>query len=259
MKKSSLFLMSISVAALLSLSACGTAPTDQEPLSPSATRPAAVSSGVSTPAPTAPQTVAEAPPNAREQFGDRRESLSTTERIFNNNKNDGFSAARYAKSLREAGNVSKAESILSGFAKKADQPTLVYTEMAALKLEQTKFAEAENFAHQAIKIAEANYRAWHILGISLDSQTKHAEAETAFNKAIELWQGDKVPAMNNLALNLAAQGYTDRALDILYKAREKDPNRKEIERNIRIIRTLNEPADKEFPRKPPPPQMKPAA
>lgn len=49
--------------------------------------------------------------------------------------------------------------------------------------------------------------------------------------------------MNNLALNLAAQGYTDKALTMLYDAQKMDPNRVEIERNIRIIRTLNEPPE----------------
>jgi Flp pilus assembly protein TadD len=57
-----------------------------------------------------------------------------------------------------------------------------------------------------------------------------------------MWKGDPVPVMNNLALNLAAQGETDKALEMLYAAKKKDPDRIEIERNIRIIRTLNEPA-----------------
>ena len=104
------------------------------------------------------------------------------------------------------------------------------------------FAGSETAARKAIKADNNNYRAWHILGIALDAEQKHPEAQTAFEKALSMWKGDAVPVMNNLALNLAAQGQTDKALEMLYAAKKKDPSRVEIERNIRIIRTLNEPA-----------------
>lgn len=177
-----------------------------------------------------------------ELYGDRRESLSTTASIYKRNPKDEFAAARYAKSLRESGDLKKAESILSPFLKGKSPATLTYTEMGAMELETGDFKSAEAYARKAIKADNGNYRAWHVLGISLDAQQDHPEAETAFRKALELWQGDSIPVMNNLALNLAAQGYTDKALNLLYSAKEKDPGRVEIERNIRIIRTLNEPS-----------------
>ena len=177
-------------------------------------------------------------------YGERRESLSSIESLYGAHSNDPIIAARYAKALRESGNLKKAEQILAPLVKQKNVPTLVYAETAALQLENGKFLSAENSARRAIKVDENNYRAWHILGIALDAQEKHPAAESALRKALEIWKGDDdVPVMNNLALNLAAQGYTDKALDILYNAKAKDPSRKEIERNIRIIRTLNEPAD----------------
>lgn len=177
-------------------------------------------------------------------YGERRESLSSIESLYTAHSNDPIIAARYAKALRESGNLKKAEQILTPLLKQKNVPTLVYAEAAALQLENGKFVSAENSARRAIKTDANNYRAWHILGIALDAQEKHPAAESALRKALEIWKGDDdVPVMNNLALNLAAQGYTDKALDMLYKAKAKDPSRKEIERNIRIIRTLNEPAD----------------
>ena len=46
--------------------------------------------------------------------------------------------------------------------------------------------------------------------------------------------------MNNLALNLATQGFVDEAIEILERAQKISPDRIELERNLRIIRTLNE-------------------
>ncbi len=177
-----------------------------------------------------------------ELFGDRRENLNFTAGLYKRNPKDEFAAGRYAKALRESGDLKKAETILTPFLKGKSPATLTFTEMGALELETGDFKSAESYARKAIKADDGNYRAWHVLGISLDAQQKHPEAETAFRKALELWKGDSIPVMNNLALNLAAQGYTDKALNLLYSAKEKDPTRVEIERNIRIIRTLNEPS-----------------
>lgn len=177
-------------------------------------------------------------------YGERRENLSSMQDLYAAHSSDPLISARYAKALRESGDLEKAEEILAPLLKQKNVSTLAYTETAAVQLEKGRFTPAENAARRAIKADDNNYRAWHILGIALDAQEKHPAAESALRKALELWQGDDdIPVMNNLALNLAAQGYTDKALDMLYKAKAKDPGRKEIERNIRIIRTLNEPAD----------------
>lgn len=182
-------------------------------------------------------------PNQASLYGEKRESYSVVERQYNANPDDEIIASRYAKVLRESGDIKKAKLVLDKVTRDKDAPSLAYTELAALNLETGNFTASETAARKAIKLDNNNYRAWHILGISLDAQQKHPEAQTAFEKALELWKGDAVPVMNNLALNLAAQGYTDKALEMLYAAKKKDPSRVEIERNIRIIRTLNEPAD----------------
>jgi len=68
----------------------------------------------------------------------------------------------------------------------------------------------------------------------------HEEAERAFRKALDLWEGDPTSIMNNLALNLASQGHLDEAAEILQKARDVSPNRTEIERNLRIVTALQQ-------------------
>ena len=87
---------------------------------------------------------------------------------------------------------------------------------------------------------DKSYTAYHMLGIALDAQGEHQPAEDAFRKGLEFWQGDPAPILNNLGLNLAAQGFLDEAAEVLRKALATSPNREEIERNLRIVSALRE-------------------
>lgn len=189
--------------------------------------------------------------NADVLYGETRDNLITIETMYNRNKNDALNAARYGKALREAGSMKQAKSVLLPFVDSKEAGTLVNSELSSIYMGEADFSRAESSARKAIKQDGANYRAWRNLGNALDAQEKYVEGETAFRHSMEIWGGDdKVPVMNNLALNLAAQGYTDQALTLLYEAKKLSPDRIEIERNIRIIRTLSEPPEFGKPKKP---------
>lgn len=182
--------------------------------------------------------------NAEILYGEKHDKLSVIKALHEKTPDDAMIAARYGKALREAGQFKSAKSILLPLANNSEVATLANTELSAVYLSQAEFGKAESAARKAIKADNRNYRAWRNLGNALDAQEEYKEGEEAFRKALDLWADeDKVPVMNNLALNLAAQGYTDKALTMLYDAQKMDPNRVEIERNIRIIRTLNEPPE----------------
>jgi Flp pilus assembly protein TadD len=91
------------------------------------------------------------------------------------------------------------------------------------------------------------------MGTALDAQGRHQDAEVAFREGVDNWQGDPAPILNNLALNLASQGRLEQSLEILRKAKKISPHRIEIERNLRIISTLQETAGPT----PPAPRIKP--
>lgn len=189
--------------------------------------------------------------NADILYGENRDNLSTIESKYLKNTSDALIAARYGKALREAGKAKEARTILFPLSDNKVVGTLVNAELSALYMSEGNFNRAEFAARKAIKQDAANYRAWRNLGNALDAQEKYVEGETAFRRSMEIWTGDdKVPVMNNLALNLAAQGYTDRALTLLYEAQKLSPDRIEIERNIRIIRTLSEPPMFAKPKRP---------
>lgn len=220
----------LSLTALLmmtaSLTACGSKTPDAD------------ISGKNTPAVMLPKQAS----NADILYGENRDNLITIEAMYQRNKSDPMNAARYGKALREAGQMKQAKAVLLPVSDNKDVGTLVNTELSAIYLADGDFSKSEAAARKAVKQDGANYRAWRNLGNALDAQEKYVEGETTFRRSMEIWTGeDKVPVMNNLALNLAAQGYTDQALTLLYQAKKMDPNRVEIERNIRIIRTLSEP------------------
>lgn len=230
-------LLTLAVSSLALLTACGTSGTTAEKTQEFTRQQSIVPSTITNVS--EPDVVVD----RDDIYGANRESVSSAKRAYDKNPNDSFVAARYAKALRESGDLNTAETIIRGALSSSTPSTLAYTEMGALQLEKGNVKDAENFARKATNVDAKNFRAWHVLAIALDAQEKHPEAETAFRKALSIWQGDTVPVMNNLALNLAAQGYTDQALQLLNKIKEKAPNRTDIERNIRIIRTLNEPSD----------------
>ena len=167
-------------------------------------------------------------------------SLSYLERAYKKSPTDVNVAVEFSSALRGAEKFDQAELILAPFAKEDPPSSAAASEYAAIKLAQGEYEAAEKHAQNAILSDDANYKAYHRLGIALDAQGDHAPAERAYRKGLDLWQGDPTTIMNNLALNLATQGYLDESAEILRKAQAVAPNRTEIERNLRIVTALQQ-------------------
>ena len=169
-------------------------------------------------------------------------SLSAAERAYKKNPDDDLAATDYARALRENGSVDQAIMLLKPLADRKDALSYTLSEYAAALLAKGDSKGAEQYAQKAVLKDDTNFRAYHNLGLALETQGMHPEAERAFRKGLELWQGDPTSIMNNLALNLSAQGYLDEAIEILRKAQSVAPDRIEIERNLRIVTALQQAA-----------------
>jgi len=176
---------------------------------------------------------------ARGEIGN---SLMIKEKMYKRNSTDPQAALQYAHSLREADYLNRAALVLSPFAHLDDSAPGVKTEFSAIQLELGHYDTGEEFAQQAIIQDPTDYKAFHYLGIALDAKGLHQEAERSFRKGLDNWGEDQdpTPIMNNLALNLASQGFLDEASEILQKAAAVAPWRIEVERNLRIINALRE-------------------
>jgi Flp pilus assembly protein TadD len=179
---------------------------------------------------------------AKAAAGQETKPLTVAERAYKKTPKDELSATDYARALRENGDLDKAAMILAPFAEAKKPLSYTLSEYAAVYLAQGDSQKAEEWAKKAVLKDETNFRAFHNLGLALETQAKHEEAERAFRKGLELWQGNPTTIMNNLALNLAAQGYVDESIDILRKAQAVSPDRVEIERNLRIVTALQQAA-----------------
>lgn len=177
---------------------------------------------------------------AAAQQGIDLRALRMLERAYRENPGPETATA-YARALRKSGYANRAAIILGPFAVEAEASTELRTEYAAVQLELGRWAAAEETAASAVRDdpdSPKAARAYHLLGVALEAQGRHAEAERAFRRALSLWEGDPAPVENNLALNLAAQGKLEEAERILLKARADNPNRPDIARNLRMIESL---------------------
>ena len=172
--------------------------------------------------------------------GNAGKSLKVLERIYKRKSDNEQAAIDYAAALRRNDFANRASIILEPFATDKNASAAAKAEFAAIMLEKGEKKLAEKYARQAVLKDENNPTAYHHLGIALDAQGMYEEAERAFRKALELWEGDPTSIMNNLALILVTQGHLEEAAEILQKARTVSPNRREIERNLRIVTALQQ-------------------
>lgn len=182
--------------------------------------------------------------NSATARGETGNSLMIQEKMYKRNSNDPKAALQYARALRESDYLNRAALVLAPFANDDNAAPGVKTEYAAVQLALGRYDAAEQFAQEAVIQDPDDFKAYHFLGISLDAKGQHKEAERSFRKGLDSWEGDPTPIMNNLALNLASQGFLEEASEILEKAAAVSPGRREVERNLRIVNALKESSGK---------------
>lgn len=214
----------LSIAAIAILSACQTSQAVNDGAPPSGSIDAAIQRAA----------------NTAERAGHTNKSLSALEKLYKRNSENPQAALNYATALRKNEHLNRAGLVLAPFAEDKGSSSAIKSEYAAIALKQGQFEKAEKYAQKAILQDENNFLAYHNLGIALETQGMYEEAERAFRKALDLWQGDPTIIMNNLALNLTNQKHLDEAAEILQKTKIISPNNEDIERNLRIVTALQE-------------------
>lgn len=175
--------------------------------------------------------------------GNKVETVILLEKIYQRSPDDAAVATSFGQALREDDQLNRARQVLYPFTEGKNAYPDAVTELSMVQIALGQYKEAELTARRAVEMDEKSGRAFLALGTALDAQNYHEQAEVAFRRGIDNWKGDPAPIMNNLALNLASQNKLDQAVDMLEKAQEISPGRIELERNMRIIKTLRESAD----------------
>ncbi|MAZ76601.1 MAG: hypothetical protein CMH31_04790 [Micavibrio sp.] len=182
-----------------------------------------------------------------------QESLTILGQMHTRDPKNQAVAIHYAQALRNDEQINPSRRVLEKFTKGENKSAEALTELSITNIALGDFKTAEMNALDALELSPNDGRAYLSMGTALDAQGRHEDAETAFRSGIKNWKGDPAPILNNLALNLASQGRLKQSLEILRKAKKISPHRMEIERNLRIISTLQETAGP----MPPVPKVKP--
>ncbi len=167
-------------------------------------------------------------------------SLSALEQAYKQNPNNVQTAINYAGALRDAAYLNRAAIVLAPYVHAAKPSEDALLEYSAVQLDLGNYITAEEYAQKAITKNDKNARAYHLLGIALDAQNQHESSEAAFRKAIEYWQGNPALVMNDLAQNLTTQEKVEEASETMEEAARLAPQNIDIERNLRILRALQQ-------------------
>mgnify|MGYP003386572952 CR=1 FL=1 len=188
--------------------------------------------------------------------GKTEEALVLYEKLYTHNTTGFFVAdnpdrqniaLNYAQLLRKSGKAQRAITVLSSYVEGRDGNVkdgvapIILNEYAASSIELGNFDKAETVLNTVLEDKNASKfhaDAYNLLGIVLDAQSQHREAEQAFRQALETWKGDKTSVMNNLALCLASQGMFDESLTTLRQALVMAKDKQGIARNIQMISDL---------------------
>lgn len=178
--------------------------------------------------------------------GRTAEALTTYERLYKRSKARDVSL-NYAQLLRKTGDTKKALKILAPLANSggnaAVPQALARNEYAAALIQDGQFQQAEKVLGTVLTSQDTrdfHPDASHLMGVAIDAQGHHQQAEPYFRQALDGWQGDKTSVMNNLALNLASQGKFDESLTLLRRAQLMAPEKTEIARNTAIVTSLRD-------------------
>ncbi|MBU6475970.1 MAG: tetratricopeptide repeat protein [Alphaproteobacteria bacterium] len=178
--------------------------------------------------------------------GKTQEALALYTKLYSQNGTADV-ALNYAQLLRKTGSPQKALDILKPFAVNGDGTVrdaaapVMLNEYAAASIELGHYHAAEISLEKVLKSKQAfgfHADANDLLGVALDAQGWHQEAERDYKSALKDWKGDPTPVMNNLGLCLAAQGLFDESLAMLRQALVKAPHNAEIARNIDMVSRL---------------------
>jgi Flp pilus assembly protein TadD len=195
--------------------------------------------------------------------GRTAEALALYAEYYSHNKGDETIVVNYAQLLRSTGDTQRALEVISPLVRGAEGTrwenvsALARNEYAAILIARGDFAEAEKALNAVLEDQKAiafHNDAWNLMGVALDAQGQHREAEQMFRQALDGWKGDPSSVMNNLGLCLASEGLFDEALTTLRKALVLAPKKSEIAKNVQIVSDLRD----KVVRKPPGAEKPPA-
>ncbi|MBL4613898.1 MAG: OmpA family protein [Magnetovibrio sp.] len=140
-----------------------------------------------------------------------------------------------ARNLRWAGRVGEAASLLDTASSQFISDNRFLAERGKVYLLQGNAIKGVKFLRRAVKNGTTDWRLYSALGIGNDYLERYADAETAYQKALELCPDDSA-VMNNLGVSQGLSGRMDRAIFTLQDALSYGQHTRKITRNLKLFK-----------------------
>jgi Flp pilus assembly protein TadD len=158
--------------------------------------------------------------------------------LFQRHPDDPSLALRLARDLRYGGHLQQAIDVSAPFIERHGPSADMSAELGKDYLAANRLGLAERTLRQAADIAPADWRILSALGVAIDYQGRHTEAEEAYARALTL-SPDNPVLLNNLGLSQAQNGQLSQALSTLRRAVDQPAATAQVRQNLALIEALS--------------------
>jgi len=139
-----------------------------------------------------------------------------------------------ARNFRWAGQSAEAAQILQTYSETFGTHGRYLAELGKVNLVQGHSAEGVKFLQQATQKISDDWRLYSALGIAFDYQQNYAEAEIAYNKALDMCPDDSA-VINNLGISQGLSGRLDLGIMTLRRALSYGNHADKIKANLTLF------------------------
>ena len=157
--------------------------------------------------------------------------------LYQRHPDDPALALNLARDLREAGKLQNAIDVMNGFVDHHGPSDTMLAELGKDYLAADRFGLAERTLRQAATLAPGDWHILSALGVTLDYQGNHAEAQDTYRRALVL-SPDNPVLLNNLGLSQAQSGRLADALSTLKRAVDQPAATAQVRQNLALIQAL---------------------
>ncbi|HTH17385.1 MAG TPA: tetratricopeptide repeat protein [Magnetospirillum sp.] len=172
-----------------------------------------------------------------EANGDWTAAIQHWSTLYQRRPDDRTVAVALARALRCKGTPEQAADLMQASLAKGERDPKVLAEMGKDYLAAERLGLATRALEEAITKAPTDWENHSALGVTLDTQGRHAEAQAAYARALEL-SPDNPVALNNLALSLAQAGQLNDAIATLRRAMEQPSAGVQLRQNLALLLAL---------------------
>lgn len=157
--------------------------------------------------------------------------------LYQRNPGDKAVAVALARAMRYAGMAQQGADLMQDALERLGRDANLAAELGKCYLAAERVGLALKALAEAEQLDQTRWDAPSAIGVALDLQGRHAEAEAAYRRALAL-SPDNPEIVNNLALSLALSGKLDEALVLMGRAADHPKAGLQMRQNLALLTAL---------------------